>query len=313
MYINRIILRDVRNFKHLDITLRNDWTEKPLKSVLLTGPNGSGKRTVMEAIFKLWANFRSRQSPHYSPGSSPYNEEIGLSAIELRNFNDEIQSSLWLYATSNGDLEKDFLTIPQLSDWIAGDAKPNEPYLQRMPNITYVTDKMRLPKIVDDRVEIQSNPQTTQWQEFLEGLISYHKELNPDEVARMIEAANKFLWDKELFLDTNPLKLMVRIGDIQHHYAELSSGEKLALLLLFTVTLWLRPGGIILISEPAMNLHVSLQRQLIYRIREIVEEKNGQLIVTSHSPTMWEEFNERQRINLAEEDQHDQKDGREDG
>ena len=87
MYINRIILRDVRNFKHLDITLRNDWTEQHLKSVLFTGPNGSGKSTVLEVITVLWESLKDYAFwVDYRQGDNSLTKHAGFCAIELCNF-----------------------------------------------------------------------------------------------------------------------------------------------------------------------------------------------------------------------------------
>lgn len=336
MYINRIILRDVRNFKNLDITLRNDWTKEHLKSVLFTGPNGSGKSTLLEVVYLVWFGLYAWLKE--SSLADLIKVKDGLVAIELVDFFDE---PYWIYTFRNKrpiDTSKsdylDFLNnVPQHRQInVYGSNRGGDAAIKRhineqldkllvgvsgaesMPNIVYLTAEERSIAVPDDKIEIQPenfykwlvtyNPQTTRWQETLEGMIAHHTVRNPDQVAGVIKAANKFLVDKEIFLDVNSLKLMVHIGDTQHHYTELSSGEKQALLLLFMVTRWLMPGGIVLIDEPDLYLHVSLQRSLIRRLEEIVAEKNGQLIVTSHSPTMWENFNLRQRFNLNREEQH---------
>ena len=85
-----------------------------------------------------------------------------------------------------------------------------------------------------------------------------------------------------------------------HHIDDLSAGERQCLILMFMVSRWLMEGGIVLIDEPDLHLHVSLQRQFAHELERVVDRKHGQLIVTSHSPTMWEEYNERQRIELGE-------------
>jgi predicted ATP-binding protein involved in virulence len=62
-------------------------------------------------------------------------------------------------------------------------------------------------------------------------------------------------------------------------------------------------GGVVLVDEPDLHMHVSWQRQFIHTLEKIVFEKNGQLIVASHSPTLWEEYGARQRFDLMLEPQ----------
>jgi ABC-type lipoprotein export system ATPase subunit len=337
MYINRIILRDVRNFKNLDITLRNEWTKEHLKSVLFTGPNGSGKSTLLEVTHLVWLGLYAWLKE--ASLADLFKVEDGLVAIELVDFFDE---PYWIYSFHNKsriptslshylDFMNDVPKHRQINVYgsnLAGNAtikqRINEQLdrllvgisdAELLPNMIYLTAVER--SVTEYGVNrefspepfykwrVTYNPQATEWQKSLEGMIAHHTVRNPDEVARVIEAANKFLVDKEIYLDVNSLKLMVRIGETIHHYSELSSGERQAILLLFMVTRWLMPGGIVLIDEPDLYLHISLQRQFIHTVEKIVHGRGGQLLVTSHSPTLWEEFNERQRINLAEEDQHD--------
>src|SRR5574341_2264095 len=56
LYIHQIVLRDVRGF-NMNIPLWNEWTQQPLDSTLLTGPNGSVKTTVLRVVAALWESF----------------------------------------------------------------------------------------------------------------------------------------------------------------------------------------------------------------------------------------------------------------
>jgi ABC-type transport system involved in cytochrome c biogenesis ATPase subunit len=112
-----------------------------------------------------------------------------------------------------------------------------------------------------------------------------------------------FSEDKKITDFDDNLRLQVQIGSGRrntHYIDDLSAGERQCLILMFMVSRWLMEGGIVLIDEPDLHLHVSLQRQFIHELERVVESRNGQLIVTSHSPTMWEEYHERQRIELGQ-------------
>jgi predicted ATPase len=62
----------------------------------------------------------------------------------------------------------------------------------------------------------------------------------------------------------------------------------------------LRDGGIVLIDEPDLHIHVVMIPQLLGSIETIVRERRGQLIVASHSQEVWDWFSlSRERIELA--------------
>jgi ABC-type transport system involved in cytochrome c biogenesis ATPase subunit len=128
---------------------------------------------------------------------------------------------------------------------------------------------------------------------------------------RDTDAFNSVIKDINSFFDTNKritdfndnLRLQVQIDNgsrIVHTLDDLSAGEHQCLILIFMVSRWLMDGGVALIDEPDLHLHVSLQRQLVHHLEQLVLSKRGQLIVTSHSPTLWEEYHAEQRVELAQ-------------
>lgn len=63
---------------------------------------------------------------------------------------------------------------------------------------------------------------------------------------------------------------------------------------------FLRRGGIVLLDEPNLHLHISLVSQLMHALDLIVREREGQLIVASHSEKVWEFFSrEEERLDLT--------------
>jgi hypothetical protein len=86
----------------------------------------------------------------------------------------------------------------------------------------------------------------------------------------------------------------------EHPIGALSSGEKQMLLLIGFMATTLRDGGIVLIDEPDLHIHVVMIPQLLGSIETIVRERRGQLIVASHSQEVWDWFSlSRERIELA--------------
>ena len=86
----------------------------------------------------------------------------------------------------------------------------------------------------------------------------------------------------------------------QHHIEDLSSGEQEILLLVGFVVAFLRPGGIVLLDESDLHIHISMIAQLLETLEHIVRKRNGQLIAASHSLRVLEWFaREDERFELS--------------
>ena len=92
---------------------------------------------------------------------------------------------------------------------------------------------------------------------------------------------------------------MVQVGNQKHAIEELSSGEKQIILMLVTVVRRLEEGGIVMIDEPDLHLHVSLVNAFVSHLRKMISEKKGQLILASHAPELWRMFNEGELVRLG--------------
>jgi hypothetical protein len=127
------------------------------------------------------------------------------------------------------------------------------------------------------------------------------KAVEPEIYEQVVVGVNKLLIDKEIAgFHQNTCELMVggKSGQIHPIYL-LSSGEKQILLMLAFITRWLRPGGVVLIDEPDLHLHVSLSNAFVSHLRQMIGEQNGQLIIASHAPELWERFTEAEKVRLG--------------
>lgn len=342
MYIHRIITQGVPGLPDRDIVLFDDWANEPLKSVLITGPNGTGKTTLVQIIAYLWESFGDwLRYPNNHPSRKVFHTSLmnsRLAAVEIRGL---IEHPLWLYTarttddiellrsqTSNvrrfffGEAGNSLHDIDiTLMDWFKRLASLSE-RLQigvtdsqnMLPNIVYIPSDARQIRASNVRGNEPVEPETLHhwlaqydgaaftYKDHVEGMLRNLKVRDPNWFYRTLKDINGFLAQnsKQLTDFDNALRLMVQTeGQEGTHYIDkLSSGEQQCLILIFMISRWLTDGGIVLIDEPDLHIHPSWQRQLINEIERLVTQKDGQLIVTSHSPILWEEYNERQRINF---------------
>lgn len=338
MYIHRIVLRDVRNFRHLDITFENEWTKEPLKSVLLLGPNGSGKTTIVQTVAALWEvfghwlQFQFVSKIHELPLILRNASYAAVEIVEL------YEKPIWVYVALDHKLAEEVIrqTAPD-GIWIGNhngtwEVTPNkfDPSWARslhfrreqlqagasdvrsLSNIVFLTANRRFierPQVDYAATAYAESPYQwlvtyqahESWHGHIESMLRNLKLRSPDAFYEIVERLNHFLVNKKLTDFDRNLRLIVETPTSSHAIDELSAGEQQCLIMMFMVSRWLSPGGIALIDEPDLHLHVSLQRHFIHELEKVVHERNGQLIVTSHSPTMWEEFSERQSILLERE------------
>jgi hypothetical protein len=63
---------------------------------------------------------------------------------------------------------------------------------------------------------------------------------------------------------------------------------------------FIRPGGILLIDEPDLHIHLSMVSQFMETLEVIAGRRNAQMIVASHSEWVWERFSrDAERIELS--------------
>lgn len=140
------------------------------------------------------------------------------------------------------------------------------------------------------------------WDGHIETILENMKLRDPLGFGHILDSINQFFGDEKRVGDfDNNIRLNVELkrNKKKHPLSELSSGETACLVMIVMVSRWMMPGGIVLIDEPDLHLHVSLQRHFIRQIEKIVHERGGQLIVTSHSQDIWDNFYESNQFHLG--------------
>ncbi len=149
---------------------------------------------------------------------------------------------------------------------------------------------------------------TEDWQGQLEASLINLKVVELHKYHNMIRHLNRCLYGKEISREVkqqegkNRLQVNIHKKRGQSHTLDmLSSGERQMLIKLYLVNRWLEVGGIVMIDEPDHYLHPSIVPGFLAQLESQVEEKNGQLLIASHSPDVWNRYETRdQRIKLGD-------------
>ena len=83
---------------------------------------------------------------------------------------------------------------------------------------------------------------------------------------------------------------------------QLPSGEQQVLLLFGELTRRRRRGAVLMIDEPEISLHPTLQRQVVHQLRRLTREWDMQVILATHSLEVLRAVHESERILLDQLD-----------
>lgn len=149
---------------------------------------------------------------------------------------------------------------------------------------------------------------TEDWQGQLESSLIAQKTLDEVQYRKILNDLNEFLSPKRIDPNPDPRTLRLRVETSrggrrgEHSLDDLSAGEHQILIQLYLVSRWLNPGGIVMIDEPDLHLHPSLLNGFHTKLEQIVKERDGQLILTSHNPELWRRYeNIGKRVRMGED------------
>jgi energy-coupling factor transporter ATP-binding protein EcfA2 len=337
VFINRMRLLNVKSL-HRDIPEGGGPLPEPAqRRLLLQGANGSGKSTILETILKLWqfwgewieegqgTGLRREQLTHFLANAS-------FAAIEVVGIPNT--PPLWIWIGERQYLEALQETHPEAifaglacdrgNKWALVEL-PSADYdflarrhrslagSEPFPNIVYFPPEGRTIRAPDhSRAEIIDTTRFNWTAVYdpavnLDSILLTVQALSPERFKECLWLVNLALehWQKRI-VGFGPKGRLVVEGrtasgvSYQHPIEELSSGERQMLLLVGFVVAFLRPGGIVLIDEPDLHIHYVIMDQLMQTMERVVEERNGQLIVASHSVRIWEWFaREEEQIDLS--------------
>ncbi|MEI6287264.1 MAG: ATP-binding protein [Bacillota bacterium] len=341
------------------LSLFDAWTNETEYRVLLSGPNGCGKTTVLAIVAELWAAWSEwlrSERIKIKPLSDkfPILNSASSAAIILDSFeNDkwmfeqgvvdegfaiglffgantqfaELQSKhskvVWFGETRQGNSSELIVQSPSnekanvisksasyvlhrsaMDDAMVGNVvyfdAENRKWLAPSKNIGKYGSKS------DDNWLVKYNP-SNDWLDSIEAGLKDLKLSNQADFDKLRIHINSFFSGKVLsenIDDSFGNRFVVDLANgKKHNIDNLSSGERQVLLILYFVFCKAHLGAVVLIDEPDLFLHPSLVTSLLGTLEKLVHERNGQLIIASHSSDAWNKYdNLGKRVRMGVDD-----------
>jgi ABC-type lipoprotein export system ATPase subunit len=338
VYINRMRLLNIKPL-HRDIPdVGRALPEPARRRLLLQGANGSGKSTILETILTLWKLWGEwieggpslpQPNEHLIQYLVNTNLVYVIAAIEIVGIPNA--PPLWIGMGRSSEWLALRETYPEAI--FAGlISRPGYPWnvelppgnwlehrhrslagSESFPNIVYFPPEGRTIRPPErPRGEIIDTTKFN-WTAVYDPAISLDsvlltvKALSPERFEECLRLVNLALEHRrKRIAGFGPKGRLVVEGvtasgvSFQHPIEELSSGERQMLLLVGFVVAFLRPGGIVLLDEPDLHIHMAMVTQLLETLEHVVRERKGQLIVASHSERVWSWFSrEEEKIELT--------------
>ena len=300
-YIHKIHINKVRHLQNIEIPIENDT----YPHLILTGKNGSGKTSVLQAIANHLQNIANDPYKNFLN----YERDIKFYQDKLNNGSNNIEDEKWLenrkkqYASYFGEVKIDFYNI---DDFISKYQKGNFIIAFYQANRKVVINEPLNPtKPAIKEVWSTKEMATREFLNFLsdlkiQGALARNEKL--DDEANIINTwfvdFEKLL--KKVFQD-DTLQLLFNYKDYSFHiltqgktfkFTEMSDGFAAVLEIIIdlilkmqrkdTLTRAYQQEGIVLIDEVETHLHLELQRLVLPLLTQLFP--NIQFIVTTHSP-----------------------------
>jgi hypothetical protein len=331
MYVNRMRLFGVGPLS-TDIPVGGGaFPEAAHRRLLLQGGNGSGKTTVLDTIRTLWQFFgdwldRGAGKPIPPKHAKHFLAFARCAAMELIGF-PSAGARLWIgmggakewaeLKQANPDAAfagavRDSTTTADArielpaTDW--GELRARSMVGSApLPNVVHIPPDnrtLRGPKA--ERGSSLLDLTSLNWcavfdpGRSLDKLLLTIKALRPDDFDNTMRLVSMALAHRSKrlagFNEEGRLEVL-GVTDFgppfRHPVEQLSSGERQMLLLTAYAVALLRPGGILIVDEPDLHIHVGMVTQLMDTLAKVVNERKGQLIVASHSQLIWNWFSLR--------------------
>jgi predicted ATPase len=313
--LTRLHVRGLKAIRELELPRDGmGWGDAIPEVVVIAGPNGSGKTTLLEWL----VDSLELPSRHHSSGQW-FSSVSGRAEFSLIS----TETGPWTLGTWWGDMRYTTYGNNYFLQVIAGGVREESGTYPRalyeltgdtaafasstVPSLIYIPSARRnlvvsmlgpkMPGKLEPHGQFiyrWSAPQGSSWADTLEARLysARWEDLNAKEegrpqdathFARYADAFASFFPGKRLIWRQAELMVEIEDGGVVHGLDELSSGEKQILVFLGELLHRWRPGSMILIDEPELHLHPSLQVRFFDVLMKWRKERGGQLIVATQS------------------------------
>lgn len=300
-YIHKIHINKIRHLQNIDIPIENDT----YPHLILTGKNGSGKTSVLEAVANHLQNI----------ANDPYKtflsveRDIKYLQDKLNNGSNNIEDEKWLenrkkqYASYFSEVKIDFYNI---DDFISKYQKGNFIIAFYQANRkVIISEPLNPTKPTIKEVWSTKEMATREFLNFLSDLKIQEALARNEKLDHEADLINTWFVDfekllKKVFQD-EALQLLFNYKDYSFQiltqgktfkFTEMSDGFAAVLEIIIdlilkmqrkdTLTRAYQQEGIVLIDEVETHLHLELQRLVLPLLTQLFP--NIQFIVTTHSP-----------------------------
>lgn len=300
-YIHKIHINKIRHLQNIDIPIENDT----YPHLILTGKNGSGKTSVLEAVANHLQNIANDPYKNFLS----LEQDIKYLQDKLNNGSNNIEDEKWLenrkkqYASYFGEVKIDFYNI---DDFISKYQKGNFIIAFYQANRKVVINEPLNPtKPAIKEVWSTKEMATREFLNFLSDLKIQEALARNEKLDHEADIINTWFVDfekllKKVFQDDS-LQLLFNYKDYSFQiltqgktfkFTEMSDGFAAVLEIIIdlilkmqrkdTLTRAYQQEGIVLIDEVETHLHLELQRLVLPLLTQLFP--NIQFIVTTHSP-----------------------------
>lgn len=292
MKIKNLYIENKKRLKNLSISFENN--SEILDTVVLTGINGTGKTTVLEAIYDYFEDFKNYKNK--------MDIKLDLEEEIIREKSGLSQEMYLTYLTDFVYRQKKYRSLLKTGEHVRN-LTVESIIKNKIPRIIYLPAEINFRNVKFDFLPMYKLG-------FLNIINSTAISDIPHYIQmRIINAANKESEKKLgnvrdeviaeingifdiLDMDTRLIGMSTETTEIlpiftnssgdEFDINELSSGEKQLFLRTLVIKMLNPENSIILIDEPELSLHPKWQQRIVDVYRKI--GKNNQIIIATHSP-----------------------------